>query len=97
MGGERARIWKNSSLSIVLSAITLLLILAMFLTGWQVYDWELTGHRRTAVGALTYLTSGHFLSTMFENWESELLKKGCLCRVHRFARSEWLGRLQRSR
>lgn len=68
-------IWKNNSLSIVLFLITVVLIGAMFLTGWQVYDRELAEHGRLAIGAADYLTSGHFLSTMFENWESEFLEK----------------------
>jgi hypothetical protein len=74
MGGISV-IWKNNSLSIVLFLITVVFIGAMFLTGWQVYDRELAEHGRPAIGAVDYLTSGHFLSTMFENWESEFLEK----------------------
>ena len=58
-----------SDMSIVLFVITPVLIGAMFLTGWHVYNQELAEHGRPGIGALGYLTSGHFLSTMFENWE----------------------------
>lgn len=68
-------VWRNNNLSIVLLTITMVLIVAMFLTGWQVYDNELAEHGRQPIGALSYLVSGHFLSTMFENWESEFLEK----------------------
>jgi hypothetical protein len=69
-------LWRDNSLSIVLVAITVLTIGGMFLTGWQVYDEELAEHGRTGVSAGQYFISGHFLSTMFENWESEFLEKG---------------------
>lgn len=68
-------LWRNNSLSIVLAAITLFTVIGMFLTGWRVFDQELGEHGRAGVSAGQYLTSGHFLSTMFENWESEFLEK----------------------
>jgi hypothetical protein len=68
-------LWRDNSLSIVLVTITLLTIVGMFLTGWQVFDQELGEHGRAGVSAGQYFMSGHFLSTMFENWESEFLEK----------------------
>jgi len=68
-------LWRNNSLSLVLLAITLLTMGGMFATGWQVYDRELIEHGRSGVSAAQYVRSGHFLSTMFENWESEFLEK----------------------
>jgi hypothetical protein len=68
-------LWRNNGLSIVLTIITLLLLVGMFFTGWQVYNEELVEHSNQAIGAFQYLGSGHFLSTMFENWESEFLEK----------------------
>lgn len=68
-------VWRNNNLSIVLMVITVILIVAMFLTGWRVYDKELAEHGRPPIDALGYLASGHFLSTVFENWESEFLEK----------------------
>jgi hypothetical protein len=47
----------------------------MFATGWRVYDQELIQHGSSGVTATQYALSGHFLSTLFENWESEFLEK----------------------
>ncbi|QDG94755.1 hypothetical protein NIBR502774_17685 (plasmid) [Rhizobium sp. NIBRBAC000502774] len=46
----------------------------MFATGWVVHNDELTQHHGTPLKFLSYATSGHFLSALFENWESEFLQ-----------------------
>jgi hypothetical protein len=68
------RILRDNGLTIVLVAASLATILGMFLTGWNVYNEELTEHGTQAVTLLAYATSGHFLSALFENWESEFLQ-----------------------
>lgn len=42
--------------------------------GLKEYNKELIEDGGTTVGILTYLTSGHFLQSTFENWESEFLQ-----------------------
>ncbi|MFL5204047.1 MAG: DUF6766 family protein, partial [Microvirga sp.] len=44
------------------------------LTGWRAQAEELRLHGLPAIGFLPYLTSGHFISAVFENWESEFLQ-----------------------
>jgi hypothetical protein len=46
----------------------------MGLTGLSVYNEELVKHGQVAVSASQYARSGHFLSALFENWESEFLQ-----------------------
>ena len=45
----------------------------MLLTGVSVYNDELVQHHQPTP-TTAYLTSGHFLSSLFENWESEFLQ-----------------------
>jgi hypothetical protein len=46
----------------------------MFLTGWNVYNEELSQHGPAHISLVSYAASGHFLSAIFENWESEFLQ-----------------------
>jgi hypothetical protein len=66
--------WRDNGLSLVLFGASAVTIGGMFLSGWQVYDQELTEHGKAGVDAANYLVSGHFLSALFENWESEFLQ-----------------------
>jgi hypothetical protein len=44
------------------------------LTGWRTYSEELHLHELPGIGLAAYLHSGHFISAVFENWESEFLQ-----------------------
>lgn len=68
------RILRDNGLTIVLMALSLLTIAGMILTGWSVHNHELGEHQKVELGLLAYATSGHFLSSLFENWESEFLQ-----------------------
>lgn len=52
----------------------LLTIGGMLATGWAVYNKELVQHHATPLTLFSYARSGHFLSALFENWESEFLQ-----------------------
>jgi hypothetical protein len=65
---------RDNSLTIVLVTLSLFTIGGMLLTGWPVYDHELTDHAANLMGLAAYSQSGHFLSSLFENWESEFLQ-----------------------
>jgi hypothetical protein len=45
-------------------------------TGLHKYNDELSEHGRGPFALPEYLTSGYFLQTTFENWESEFLQMG---------------------
>ena len=68
------KLLRNNGLSITLVIASLATILGMLLTGWYAYDTELTEHGDKAVTLAGYIVSGHFLSALFENWESEFLQ-----------------------
>ncbi|MCV9967480.1 hypothetical protein OIU34_37245 [Pararhizobium sp. BT-229] len=65
---------RDNGLTIVLVTLSLLTIGGMLLTGWSVYDHELADHAANLIGLAAYAKSGHFLSSLFENWESEFLQ-----------------------
>ena len=68
------RLIRDNGLTIVLLGATLASILGMLLTGLAVYNQELATHRAAPVALGAYVWSGHFLSALFENWESEFLQ-----------------------
>jgi hypothetical protein len=68
------RVIRDNGLTIVLLGLTIATVAGMFLTGWQVNNEEVTQHGGTALSLATYALSGHFLSAIFENWESEFLQ-----------------------
>jgi len=43
-------------------------------TGYRVYNQDQTEHGEETVSFGDYLTSGHFVETTFENWESEFFQ-----------------------
>jgi hypothetical protein len=68
------RFLKNNGLTIVLMLLFLVSILGQWLTGWRFENEELAEHGGRALTLGQYTTSSHFLSTVFENWESEFLQ-----------------------
>lgn len=68
------RLLRDHGLTIVLVCATAGTLIGMIFTGLSVYNEELAQHHRSALTLANYLTSGHFLSALFENWESEFLQ-----------------------
>lgn len=68
------RFIRDNGLTLALMAAFAFTFLAQFFTGWMVENQELTQHGQAALGALSYMVSGAFLSAVFENWESEFLQ-----------------------
>lgn len=66
--------WHNNSLSIVLLAAFFVCLFGQTVTGYSVYNEDLTQHGQASVSMPAYLTSGHFGEAVFENWESEFLQ-----------------------
>ena len=66
----------ENSLSLTLLLFFLLVVFGQIWTGWSVLNEELAEHGRAPLGLASYLTSGHFLEALFENWESEFLQMG---------------------
>jgi len=68
------RFVRDNGLSLVLVALFALSLVGQALSGWRAYQEELRVHAMPAVGLAEYLASGHFISAVFENWESEFLQ-----------------------
>lgn len=66
--------WKNNSLSIVFLLLFILALVAQTYTGFKEHNKELEEEGKTMITLSTYLSSGHFLQSTFENWESEFLQ-----------------------
>jgi hypothetical protein len=66
-------LYKNS-LTIVFLLLFVLSFVGQFMTGHKEYNEELKDDNFPAITAAQYLSTGHFISATFENWESEFLQ-----------------------
>jgi hypothetical protein len=55
-------------------ALFLLLLWGQSVAGHRSYNEEQRDHRQAPIGYLPYLSEGHFIEAVFENWESEFLQ-----------------------
>lgn len=74
--GDASGFWHRNSLSIVFLALTLLTLAGHVLVGWKYSSGEREAHGETPQALATYAAGGEFLSSLFENWESEFLQMG---------------------
>lgn len=65
---------KDNSLSIVFFILFLIAIVGQAVTGLDEHNQEMIEEGGQPVKMEQYLTSGHFLQSTFENWESEFLQ-----------------------
>ena len=68
------RFLRDNGLSLTLCGLFALSIVGQAIAGWRAFLEELHQHAMPEVGFVDYLASGHFLSAVFENWESEFLQ-----------------------
>jgi hypothetical protein len=71
---RRRTFLRDNGLTIALCGLFVFAIVAMSLTGWSAYNTVLIEHGEVPLELLGYLQSGHFVSAVFENWESEFLQ-----------------------
>src|SRR5688500_6916758 len=71
-----SRLWQDNALSIVCFGLFLLFLLGQSGTGLLEYNQDAKEHREAALNYWQYLISGHFIESVFENWESEFLQMG---------------------
>lgn len=76
MHGVNSGFFYRNGLSIAVLVFMLLTWVGQILTGHVVYNDELRELGAPQLSLLSYLTSGHFVSATFENWESEFLQMG---------------------
>ena len=65
---------RNNGLTIALVVMFLFSGVGMIWSGLSAYNDELHEHGSQTAALLRYLSSGDFLSALFENWESEFLQ-----------------------
>ena len=68
------RFLRDNGLSVTLFGLFAFAIIGQAVAGWRAFLEELHQHASRPVGFAEYLASGHFLSAVFENWESEFLQ-----------------------
>ncbi len=68
------RFFRNNGLSIVFLLLFLLAMVGQWLTGFKEYNKEKQEEGAPAITLEAYSSSGHFLQSTFENWESEFLQ-----------------------
>ena len=67
---------RENGLSLTFTLLTLVTLAGQILVGWHVFNNELSDYGRLPLTLKDYLTSGHCLEAVFENWESEFLQMG---------------------
>ena len=70
------RFVRCNSLSLVMTGLFLMALVGQTIAGYRVHNADQTAHGEPTVGVSAYLTSGHFVEAVFENWESEFLQMG---------------------
>ncbi|MBA3691280.1 MAG: hypothetical protein H0W82_07700 [Actinobacteria bacterium] len=65
---------RENGLSIAMFGLFAIFLIGQVFTGWNSYDADQLSHGARAIGLWSYLTTGHFIEAVFENWESEFLQ-----------------------
>ncbi|HYH14046.1 MAG TPA: DUF6766 family protein [Flavisolibacter sp.] len=68
------KVLKNNSQSIVFFILFLIAIVGQAVTGFNQHNEELKEKGGAEISMKQYLTTGHFIQSTFENWESEFLQ-----------------------
>lgn len=64
----------RNGLSIIFLSLFLVTLVAQAFTGWRTHNEELSDLHAPALTFSAYLTTGHFISATFENFQSEFLQ-----------------------
>jgi hypothetical protein len=68
------RLFRNNGLSIAMFSLFLMAVCGQSLAGFRDYNDDQKDHGQPTLGFGEYLTTGHFIESIFENWESEFLQ-----------------------
>jgi membrane protein implicated in regulation of membrane protease activity len=69
-----AKLFKNNGLTIVLMLLFLASLIGQWISGWMVENESLARHGEETLSLAAYALSSDFISSVFENWESEFLQ-----------------------
>jgi len=76
--GTVRRFLHANDLTLVMFGLFIACLVGQGVAGFLVYNQEQVTQAQVTVGPGAYLQSGHFIETVFENWESEFLQMGVL-------------------
>jgi hypothetical protein len=65
---------KNKGLTLVFAILFIITLAGQVVSGLKEYNKDMNDKGGQPLSITRYLTSGHFLSSTFENWESEFLQ-----------------------
>ena len=82
------RVWRENSLSITLFGLFALSLLGQSLAGEAELNDDRQQHGNSPLTYVEYLTSGHFIEAVFENWESEFLQMAAYVLLTVFLRQQ---------
>ncbi len=68
------RFLRENALSLALLGLFVIFLAGQSVTGLRVRNDDAVSHGGRPLGYLGYLSSGHFIEAVFENWESEFLQ-----------------------
>jgi len=72
--GRRQALLRDNGLSLATFGLFVVFLIGQTATGFVELNNDLAEHGRPAIALPAYLTSGHFIEAMAENWESEFLQ-----------------------
>ncbi len=70
------RFCRDNGLSLAAFGLFALFLVVMSITGNREYNEDQREHDEETAGYVSYLGTGHFKESVFENWESEFLQMG---------------------
>ena len=71
---DMKKLFKNNGLSIVFSLLFIFSLVGQIVMGLKEHNQQMQEEGGKILNISSYLTSGHFLQSTFENWESEFLQ-----------------------
>ncbi|MDF3078712.1 MAG: hypothetical protein K0S09_2601 [Sphingobacteriaceae bacterium] len=74
MDKKRYSYFYRNGLTIVFMLLFIITLAAQAFTGWKEHNQDLADEHVREIGFSAYLTTGHFISSTFENFQSEFLQ-----------------------
>lgn len=68
--------FRRNGLTLFFLALFIITLIAQAYTGWKENNTDITEEGGLAIPFIAYLSSGHFISATFENFQSEFLQMG---------------------